>query len=104
MWKDTQGRHVDLPDDVGGSRVEATELTLGGDVVQAVPFHVRCTCRRRQEELAQAAVHSPSYVLPEERAISHAKGHEHACILPKGRIYSSGIVSTDINHIAGNHG
>ena len=71
MWKDTQGGHVQLPDDVGGSivfedlfpmwtivltiaetlRVEATELTLGGDIVQPVAFNIRSTCRRRQQEL-----------------------------------------------------
>src|SRR4030095_1061697 len=54
MWKDTQGGHVQLPDDVCCSvvfedlfliwttvlaiaetmRVEATELALGGDIVQ----------------------------------------------------------------------
>src|SRR5688572_13669333 len=66
-----RGAHVQLPDDVGRSvvlenlfaiwtavlaiaetlRVEATELALGGDVVQAVPFHIRRTRRRREQEL-----------------------------------------------------
>src|SRR6185369_17506719 len=104
MWKDTQGRHVELPGHIGCSvtntiYVEATELTLGGDVVQPVPFHIRCACRRRQEELSQAAVHSRSYVLPKERAISHAKRHEHTCIFPKGVIHLPRIVGTDIDHI-----
>jgi hypothetical protein len=71
MREDTEGGHVQLPDDVCCSvvfedffpiwtivltiaetlRVEATELTLSGDVVQTVAFNIRSTCRRRQQEL-----------------------------------------------------
>ena len=79
MRKHTQAAaHVQLPGDVGRSvvledlfpiwttvlaieetlRVEATELAFGGDIVQTVTFHIRCTCRRRQQELPQAALHS----------------------------------------------
>jgi hypothetical protein len=67
MWKDTEGGHVQLPYDVCCSfvfedltpiwtivfavaetlPVEATELTLSGDIVQAVAFNIRSTCRRR---------------------------------------------------------
>src|SRR5258705_11022055 len=107
MRKDTQGgAHVQLPDDVGRSvvledlfpiwttvlaiaetlRVEATELALGGDIVQAVSFHIRRTCRRRQQELPQAALHSRGHVLPKEGAIPRSKGHEHAPPFLKGGI------------------
>ena len=58
--------------------VEATELALGGDVVQTVPFYIRRTRRRRQQELPQASLHSRGHVLPKELAIRHSKGHEHA--------------------------
>ena len=71
VWKDAQGGHVQLPDDVccplvcedllpiwtivltiaETLRVEATELTLGGHVVQAVAFNIRSTGRRRQQPL-----------------------------------------------------
>ena len=115
MRKDTQaGAHVELPDDVGRRgvledlllirttvlavaetlRVEGTELALGGDVVQTVPFHVRRTCRRRQQELPQAALHSRGHVLPEERAIRHAKGHEHAALFFEVGVHVTGVVGT----------
>ena len=125
MRKDTQaGAHVQLPDDVGRSvvledllpirtivlaiaetlRVEATELALGGDIVQSVPFHIRRTCRRRQQELPQSALHSRGHVLPKERAIRHPKGHEHAALFLKSEVHLPGVVGTHIDHIAGNHG
>src|SRR4030095_2132546 len=99
MWKDTQtAAHVQLPNDVRNSfvleelfliwttvlaiaetlRVEATELALGGHVVQPVPFHMRCTSRRRQQELAQTALHSWGHILPKERTILRSKSHEHS--------------------------
>src|SRR5689334_483952 len=98
MWKDSQSGNVQFPDDVCGSvafeelfaiwtivltiaeafRVEATELTLGGDVVQPVAFNVRNTRRRRQQPVPKAALHPRSHVLPKERTISHPKSHEHA--------------------------
>src|SRR5947207_12340494 len=108
MWKDTQAcAHVQLPDDVGRSliledflpirtivlaiaetlRVEATELTLGGDIVQPVTFHIRRTCCRRQQELPQATLHSRGHVLPKERAIRRPKGHEHAALFLKSDVH-----------------
>ena len=89
MRKDTQaGAQVQLPDDVSSGvvleelfpirtivlaipetlRVEATELALGGDIVQPVLFHIRRTGRRRQQELPQASFHARGDVLPKERA------------------------------------
>jgi hypothetical protein len=65
-------------------RVEAAELALGGDIVQTVPFHIRRTCRRRQQELPQPSVHSRGHVLPKERAIRRPKGLEHAALFLKG--------------------
>ena len=124
MWKDTQGGHVQLPDDVCCTlafedlfpiwtivltivetlRVEGTELTVGGDVVQPLAFNIGSTCRRRQQPLPQAALHPRGHILPKERAIRHPKRHEHARIFLKGRVDLPGIVGTDIDHIAGNHG
>ena len=125
MRKDTQaGAHVQLPDDVGGSvvleelvqiraivlaiaealRVEAAQLALGGDVVQAVAFHIRRAGRRRQQELPQAAFHSRGHVLPEERAIRRPKGQEHAALVLEGGVHLPGVVGADIDHVAGNHG
>ena len=125
MRKDTQaGAHVELPGDVGRSvvledllpirttvlaiaetlRVEGTELALGGDVVQTVPFHIRRTRRRRQQELPQAALHSRGHVLPEERAIRRPKGHEHAALVLKGGVHLPGVVGPHIDRIAGHHG
>src|SRR5688572_33273677 len=87
MREDTEeATHVQLPDDVGRRvvleefilirtvvraitetlRVETSELALGGDVVQPVPFHIRRTCRRRQQKLSQTSLDSRSHVLPEE--------------------------------------
>src|SRR4030095_12442167 len=85
-------------------RVEATELALGGNVVESVPFDIRRTCRRRQQELPQATVHSRRHVLPKKRAILHPKGHEHAALVLKGGIHMPGVVGTNIDRIAGNHG
>src|SRR4030095_17061648 len=85
-------------------RVEATELALGGDIVESVPFDIRRTCRRRQQELPQAAVHSRRHVLPKERAILHPKGHEHAALFLKRGVHVPDVVGTYINRIAGNHG
>ena len=125
MREDTQaGAHVELPDDVGRSvvledllpirttvlavaetlRVEGPKLALGGDVVQPVPFHVRRTRRRRQQELPQAALHSRGHVLPEERAIRRAKGHEHAALVLKGGVQVPAVVGSHVDRIAGNHG
>src|SRR5262245_23067904 len=99
MWKDPEAAtHIQLPDDVGGSlvledlipirtvvlaieeppRVEAAELALGGDVVQPVPFHVRSTCRRRQQELSQTSLDPRRHVLPKEFAILRLKCGEYA--------------------------
>ena len=50
MRKDTKGGHVELPDDLC-FRVKTTKLTFGGDLVQAVTFNIRNTCRRRQQEV-----------------------------------------------------
>src|SRR5499433_3434315 len=98
MRKDTQAAaDIQLPDDVGRSVVlkklfpirtivlaiaetlcvQATELALRGDIVQTVPFHIRSTCGRRQQELPQASLHSRGYVLPKELAIRRSKGLEH---------------------------
>ena len=83
MRKDTQAAaHVQLPDDVGRGvvledlfpiraivlaiaetlGVEATELALGGDIVEPVPFHIRRTGRRRQQELPQTSLYSRGHV------------------------------------------
>ena len=105
MRKDPQaGAHVELPDEVATLPVEATELALGGDVVQMVPFHIRRTCRRRQQELPQPALHSRGHVLPEERAIRDPKGHEHAALVLKVGVHAPGVIGTHIDRIAGNHG
>src|SRR5215813_4748027 len=124
MGKDTQaGAHVEFPDDVGCSvvladlfpirttiaiaetlGVEATKLTLSGDVIQPVPFYIRCTCRRWQQEIPQAALYSRGHVLPKERAIRDSKSHEHACSVLKGGVHLPGIVGAYIDHIAGNNG
>src|ERR1041385_5747605 len=97
MWKDTQGGYVQLPNDVCCSlvfedllsiwaivrmsaetfRVEATELTFGGDIIQAVAFDIWSTCRRRQQEIPQTTLHPLSHILPKERSIRRPKGHEH---------------------------
>src|SRR5678816_4430300 len=99
MRKDTQaGSHVELPDDVGSGvvfeglftiwtsvlaiaeplRVQTSELAVGCNVIQSVPINVWRTCRRRQQEVPQAApLHSRGHVLPKERAILRSKGHEH---------------------------
>src|SRR5687767_10755524 len=125
MRKDTQpSAHVQLPNDVGGSivlknflpiwtivlaiaetlRVEATELALGGDVVQTVPLHMRRARRRRQQELPQTAPNSRCHVLPKEFTIRHSKRHEHAALFLKSGVHLSAIVGTYIDHIAGNYG
>src|SRR5688572_22222308 len=103
MRPNAQTGNVTVPDDFGRSvvpktalpdsstvlaiaetlRVQATELALGGDIVQPVPFHIRRTCRRRQQELPQSALHSRGHILPKERAIRHPKGHEHAGLFLK---------------------
>src|SRR5262245_32481326 len=69
MWKDTQCWHVQLPNDVCRTLVfedlvpirtivfaivetpcvEGAELTVGGDVVQALSFDKGNACRRRQQ-------------------------------------------------------
>ena len=113
MRKDTQAAaHVQLPGDVGTTIlaiaealcVEAAELALGGDIVQTVPFYIRRTRRRRQQELPQAALHSRGQVLPEESAIRHPKGHEHAALFLKGGVQLPGVVGTHVDRIARNHG
>ena len=125
MRKDTQAAtHVQLPDDVGRRvvledllpirtsvlavaetlRVEGTELALGGDIEQSVPFHIRRTCCRRQHELLQAALHFRGHVLPKERAIRRPEGHEHAALFLKVGVHVPGVVDTHIDGIAGNHG
>src|SRR5436190_19506377 len=125
MRKDTEaGAYIKFPYDDGRSfvlenlfaiwttvlaitetlRVEATELALGSDVVKSVPFHIRRTCRRRQKELAQSTVDSRRHVLPEKRAVLHAKGHEHATLFLISGIHLPGIVSANIDRVACNHG
>src|SRR5262244_3155098 len=125
MRKDTQAAaDVQLPDDVGRSVVlenlfpirtivlaiaetlcvQATELALGGDIVQPVSFHVRSTSCRRQQELPQSSLHSRGYVLPKELAIRRPKGHEHATFFLVGGVHVPGVVGAYIDHIAGNHG
>jgi hypothetical protein len=81
VWKDTQGRHVQLPDDVCRTLVvplEAAELALGGDVAQPVAFNIRSTCRRRQQPVPQTVLQPRSHILPKERAIRRPKRLEHA--------------------------
>src|SRR4051812_18525175 len=99
MWKDAQSStHVQLPDDVGGSvvvkhfilirtivlavaktlGVEATELALGGDVIQSVPFHIRRARCRGQQELSQTSLYSRSDILPTKFSIARSKRHEHS--------------------------
>jgi hypothetical protein len=98
MWKDTEGGHVQLPNDICCSvvfedlfpiwtivlviaetlRVEATELTLSGDVIQPIAFNIRSTCRGRQQELPEATFYPRSEILPKERAVVYPKRHEHA--------------------------
>src|SRR4030095_12659287 len=95
MWKDAQGGHVQLPDDVCSTlvsedlvpiwtivlaivetlSVEGTELTVGGDVVQPVAFNIRSACRRRQQPLPQAALHARGHILPQELAIRRPQRH-----------------------------
>src|ERR1043165_1767931 len=124
MWKDTEpAAYVQLPDDVGRSIVlknllpiwtivlaiaetlcvQATELTLGGDVVQAISFHIRSTCGRRQQELPQTSLHSRGYVLPKEFAVCCSEGLQHAAFFRVSGIHGLGVISTHIDHIAGNH-
>ena len=123
--KDTQAAaHVQLPDDVGRRvvleglvpirtavlavaetlRVEAAELALRGDVVQTVPFDIRRARRRRQQELPQAALHARGQVLPEESAIRHPKGHEHAGLVRERGVQPPGVVGTHVDGIARDHG
>ena len=125
MRKDTQAAtHVQLPDDVGRSVVledllpirtivlaitetlciEATELALGGDVVQPVPFHIRRTCRRRQQELSQTSLYSRGHVLPKEFAILRVKCHEHAGFFLEGGVHVPCVVGAHIDRIADNDG
>ena len=121
MREDTQAAtHVQLPDDVGRSvvledfilirtvvraitetlRVETSELALGGDVVQPVPFHVRRTGRRRQQKLSQTSLYSRSHVLPEELAILRLKCHEHAGVFLVGGVHVPCVVGAHIDRIA----
>src|SRR6187399_515458 len=125
MRKDTQASaHVQLPDDVGRSvvleefmliravvstitetlRVETSELALGGNVVQSVSFHIRRTCRRRQQKLSQTSLDSRSHILPEELAILRLKGHEHAGVFPVSGVHLPCVVGAHIDRIASNHG
>jgi len=125
MRKDTQAAtHVQLPDDVGRSvvredlvpirtivlaitktlRIEATELALGGDVVQPVPFHIRRTCRRRQQELSQTSIYSRGHVLPKECAILRVKCHEHAGVFLDVGVQVPCVVGAHIDRIADNDG
>src|SRR5262245_24523223 len=125
MWKDTQSAtHVQLPDDVGPMvvpqqllpiwtivltitktlRIETTELTLGGDIVHPVPFHIRRTCRRRQQELPQTSLYARGRVLPKKFAIHRSKCEEHAGFFLAGGIHVPCVVSAHIDHIANNHG
>src|SRR5829696_5975681 len=125
MRKDTQAvAHVELPQDVGRTvvfkdlcviwttvlaiaetlYVETTELALGGDVVQPVPFHIRRTCRRRQQELSQPSLYSRSYVLPQECALLRVKCHEHAGLLLVGGVHVPCVVRAHIDGIASHHG
>ena len=124
MRKDTQpGAHVQFPNDVSRGVVlevlfpiparvlaiaetpcvEATELALGGDIVQPVPFHIRRTGRRRQQELPQASLYARGHVLPKERPIRHPKGHEHPAILLAGGVQVPGVVGPHIDRIVSNH-
>src|SRR5262249_7077286 len=84
--------------------VQATELALGGDIVQPVSFHIRRTCVRRQQELTEASLHSRGYVLPKELAIGCPKGHEHAAFFLVSGIHVSGVIGAHIDHITSNHG
>ena len=123
--KDTQAAtHVQFPDDVGRGVVmedlvpigtvvlaitetlcvEATELAVGGDVGQPVPFHIRRTRRRRQQELSQPSLYAWGHVLPEECAILRVKRHEHAGFFLDGGIQLPCVVGAHIHHIADNDG
>ena len=82
----------------GTPRVQAAKLAFGGDVVQAVSFDVRRTGRRRQQELAQPALHARRQVLPEERAVRRAKRHEHAALFGEGGIQLPRVVGADVDH------
>src|SRR6185369_17161387 len=83
--------------------IEATELALGGDIVQPVPFHIRRTCRRRQQELSQTSLYSRGHVLPKEFAILRLKCQEHASVFPEGGVSVPCIVRAHIDRIANNH-
>ena len=85
-------------------RVEGPELALGGDIEQPVAFDVGRTRRRRQQELAQAALHARRHVLPEERAVRGAEGHQHAALVPKRGVHLPGVVGPHVDRIAGHDG
>src|SRR5262245_30257814 len=125
MRKDTQAAtHVQLPNDVGRRVVledllpirtsvltitetlciEATKLAFSGDVIQPVPFHIRHTCRGRQQELSQTSLYSWGHVLPKEFAILRLKCHEHAGFFLDGGVHVSCVVGAHIDRIATNNG
>ena len=120
MREDAQaGAHVQFPDDgvvLGGlspirtivlavpdMRIEATELALRGDVIQAVPFHIRGTCGRRQQELPQASRHPWGRVLPKERAIPSPESQEDATVLRVVGVPAPRIIAAHIYCIADDH-
>ena len=76
----------------------------GGDIVQPVPFHIRSTCGRWQQELPQASLHSRGHVLPKELAMRRPKCHKHAAFFLIGGVHVPGVVGAHIDRIAGNYG
>jgi hypothetical protein len=125
MRKDTQSTtHIQLPYNIGRSVVvehllpigpivlaitetlcvEATELALSGDIVQPVPFHIRRTGGRSQQELSQTSLYSRGHVLPKEFAILRSKCGEHPGFFLIEGVQVPCVVGAYIDCIASNHG
>ena len=85
------------------AQVETTELALGGDIVEVIVFHIRCTRRRRQEELSKTALHPRGLILPEELAVRSPKGHEDTAFLTYGGVDVPCVVRAHVDRIARNH-